>query len=110
MTLRPRKAWSARFGAGADPTAERFTASLDFDRRLWPYDLTGSLAWARALARAGLLNSTEHEAIASGLARIREELEGGTFPFRPELEDIHTNIERRLLELVGPTGGKLHTG
>jgi argininosuccinate lyase len=104
------KAWSGRFAAGAHPIAERFTASLEFDRRLWPYDIQGSLAWARALARAGLLTSDEHDTIADGLARIRDELAAGTFPFRPELEDIHINIERRLLELVGPAGGKLHTG
>jgi argininosuccinate lyase len=104
------KVWSGRFAAGAHPTAERFTGSLDFDRRLWPHDIQGSLAWARALARAGVLTPPEHEAIAGGLARIREELARGTFPFRPELEDIHNNIERRLLELIGPSGGKLHTG
>ncbi len=104
------KAWSGRFAVGADPAAERFTASLSFDRRLWPQDLLGSLAWANALTRAGLLTSGEHEAIRDGLGRIRAELEDGTFPFRPELEDIHINIERRLLELVGTAGAKLHTG
>jgi argininosuccinate lyase len=104
------KAWSGRFAAGADPAAERFTASLSFDRRLWPQDVRGSLAWARALARAGLLTPDELHVIADGLERVRAELEGGTFPFRPELEDIHINIERRLLELVGTPGAKLHTG
>ena len=104
------KAWSGRFDAGAHPSAERFTASLAFDRRLWPYDIQGSLAWARALARAAILTPSDHEAIAGGLARIQAELEGGSFPFRPELEDIHINIERRLVELIGPPGGKLHTG
>src|SRR5262245_20716265 len=104
------KAWSGRFAAGSDPTAERFTASLAFDRRLWPYDIEGSLAWARGLERAGLHVPPECEAIAGGLERIRAELRDGSFPFRLELEDIHINIERRLLELIGPAGGKLHTG
>src|SRR5262245_33115585 len=104
------KAWSGRFDAGAHPSAERFTASLAFDRRLWPYDIQGSLAWAGALARAAILTPSEHEAIAGGLARIQAELGEGSFPFRPELEDIHINIERRLVELIGPPGGKLHTG
>ena len=104
------KMWSGRFATGADPAAERFTGSLNFDRRLWPQDIQGSLAWASALARAGLLTPSEHEAVAGGLTRIREELAGGTFPFRPELEDIHTNVERRLTELIGPAAGKLHTG
>jgi argininosuccinate lyase len=104
------KAWSGRFAGGAHPSAERFTASLGFDRRLWPHDIQGSLAWARALARAHIVTAAEHEAIAGGLERIREELASGTFPFRPDLEDIHINIERRLLDLIGPAGGKLHTG
>jgi argininosuccinate lyase len=105
-----KKTWGGRFTTGADPTAERFTASLDFDRRLWPHDIAGSVAWARALTRAGLLTDTERDAILDGLARVRGELETGAFTFRPELEDIHTNIERRLIELAGPVGGKLHTG
>jgi argininosuccinate lyase len=104
------KAWSGRFAAGADPVAESFTASLGFDRRLWPQDIRGSAAWARGLARAGILSPDEHRVIADGLERIRAELAAGTFPFRPELEDIHINIERRLQELVGAVGGKLHTG
>jgi argininosuccinate lyase len=104
------KTWGGRFARGADPAAEKFTASLGFDRRLWPHDLAGSVAWARALARAGLLTDAERDAIVGGLEAVRAELEAGTFVFRPELEDIHTNVERRLVELVGPVGGKLHTG
>jgi argininosuccinate lyase len=104
------KLWGGRFTGGADPTAERFTGSLAFDRRLWPHDVAGSVAWAKALARAGLLSASERDAILKGLAAVRDELAAGTFPFRPELEDIHTNVERRLQELVGDVGGKLHTG
>ena len=105
-----KKVWSGRFTGRTDPTAERFTASLAFDRRLAAHDLEGSRAWANALARAGLLTDAERETILKGLDTIRGELERGTFPFRPELEDIHMNIERRLIELAGPVGGKLHTG
>jgi len=104
------KLWGGRFTKGADPTAERFTGSLAFDRRLWPHDIAGSVAWAKALARAGLLSAAERDAIVRGLAAVRDELAAGTFPFRAELEDIHTNIERRLQELIGEVGGKLHTG
>ena len=104
------KPWAGRFTQATDITAERFTASLAFDRRLWPYDIVGSIAWARALARAGLLDDDERDAVVKGLEAVRGELEHGSFPFRPELEDIHMNIERRLQELVGPVGGKLHTG
>ncbi len=93
---------------GSDPAA--FFASLAFDRRLAAYDVRGSVAWARALGRAGVLSDVEVEQVVGGLDAISAELEGGTFPFRPELEDIHFNIERRLTELVGPVGGKLHTG
>ena len=104
------KLWGGRFTGGADPAAERFTGSLAFDRRLWPHDVTGSVAWAKALAKAGLLSASERDTIVKGLEAVRDELAAGTFPFRPELEDIHTNVERRLQELVGDVGGKLHTG
>ncbi len=90
--------------------AERFTSSLAFDRRLWAHDLRGSEAWARALARAGLLSAAEMAAILDGLAEVRREFEDGSFPFRPELEDIHMNVERRLQDKAGAVGGKLHTG
>ena len=104
------KPWGGRFSAGADPTAEAFTSSLSFDRRLWPHDIRGSAAWARALERAGLIDATERAAIERGLESVRAELESGRFTFRRELEDIHMNVERRLIEITGPVGGKLHTG
>src|SRR5437773_3840578 len=102
--------WGGRF---AEPTAAStlaFTASLPFDHRLWPFDIQGSEAWARALAKGGVLSESELEALLRGLAEVREEIAQGTFPFRIELEDIHMNIERRLIEKVGAVGGKLHTG
>src|SRR5262249_61702510 len=102
--------WGGRFSEAADRGAQAFTASLPFDHRLWPFDLQGSEAWARALATSGVLAQAELDAILGGLAAVRAELEGGTFPFRIELEDIHMNIERRLIETIGPVAGKLHTG
>jgi argininosuccinate lyase len=104
------KTWGGRFTERADASAERFTGSLGFDRRLWPHDIAGSLAWARALARAGVITDEECRQVVKGLEDVRGELEQGTFTFRPELEDLHTNVERRLIELIGPVGGKLHTG
>ena len=104
------KTWGGRFSRGTDAAAEQFTGSLAFDRRLWPQDVAGRIAWARALARARVPSDAERDAIVKGLEAVRAELEAGTFPFRPELEDIHTNIERRLVELIGDVGGKLHTG
>ena len=104
------KPWAGRFTQSTDPSAERFTASLAFDQRLWSYDITGSVAWAKALGRAGLLTAAERDTIVRGLEAVRGELATGAFPFRPELEDIHMNVEGRLQELVGEVGGKLHTG
>ena len=102
--------WGGRFAERLDPGAEAFTASLAFDRRLWPHDIEGSRAWARALQRAGLVTGSELTALLKGLDAVQAELADGRFPFRQELEDIHLNIERRLTELAGPVGGKLHTG
>ena len=104
------KPWGGRFREAAHPAAERFTASLSFDRRLWAHDLRASEAWAGALERAGLLSPAELAEILNGLAEVRREFEDGSFPFRPELEDLHMNVERRLQEKIGAVGGKLHTG
>ena len=87
-----------------------FLASLDFDKKLAHYDIQGSTAWAQALSRSNVLSDDELESILTGLQNITKELNEGIFPFRVELEDIHFNIERRLIELVGPVGGKLHSG
>jgi argininosuccinate lyase len=106
----PASLWGGRFREGTDREAQAFTASLPFDHRLWPFDLQGSEAWARALAAAGVLTQAELDTLLEGLAGVRAELTAGTFPFRIELEDIHMNIERRLIEKVGAVGGKLHTG
>lgn len=110
MTAYSTKPWGGRFSEAPHPAAEAFTASLRFDSRLWPYDLAGSQAWARALAGAGLLTENDLALLLKGLEEIRQEFLSGSFPFRPELEDIHMNIERRLQEKVGDAGAKLHTG
>ncbi len=110
MSFDAGKPWAGRFTERTDPAAERFTASLAFDRRLALHDITGSAAWAQALGRAGLLTADERDAIVKGLDTVRGEIESGTFPFRAELEDIHMNVERRLIELVGAAAAKLHTG
>jgi argininosuccinate lyase len=106
----PNSPWGGRFTEPADASARAFTASLPIDYRLWPYDLQGSEAWARALAKGGILSEAELDTILRGLADVRQEFEAGVFPYRIELEDIHMNIERRLIERVGVVGGKLHTG
>jgi argininosuccinate lyase len=100
----------ARFDSPQDPLFRRINTSLGFDRRLWPQDVRGSIAHARALNRAGVLDDTELETLVGGLERVAGELERGEFPFAEDDEDIHMAVERRLTELVGPVGGKLHTG
>lgn len=103
------KAWGGRFGERAGKAAEAFTASIGFDRRLWPYEIASSIAHAKMLGNTGIISPQEASVIVEGLTRIARELKGGSFPFRPEHEDIHMNVESRLIELVGPVGGKLHT-
>jgi argininosuccinate lyase len=104
-----KRMWGGRFRAETDARVQAFTSSWRFDRRLWPYDIAGSIAHARMLAACGIITLQEGETLVAGLERVREELAQGTFPFRQEYEDIHMNIEVRLTELVGPVGGKLHT-
>jgi argininosuccinate lyase len=99
-----------RFDGPRDPLFERINASIGFDRRLWPQDIRGSKAHAAALASAGVLSSDELDRIRAGLDEVAGELEAGEFPFEAGDEDIHMAIERRLTELIGPVGGKLHTG
>ncbi len=103
------KPWGGRFGEEAGRAAERFTASLPFDRRLYRQDLAGSRAHVRMLAAGRILTREEADLILGGLDAVERELEEGTFPYRIEYEDIHLNVERRLAELVGPVAGKLHT-
>ncbi len=98
-----------RFHKKADKLVTEYTASIPFDWRLYPYDIAGSIAHAKMLAKQGIIQTEEAEVIISGLISIREEIEQGKFRFKPELEDIHMNIEARLLKKIGEVGGKLHT-
>ena len=103
------KAWSGRFAEPLDRLTQRFNASVTFDQRLAPFDIQGSLAHARMLAKAGLIAASDLEAIERGMAKILEEVRAGTFPWSIEREDVHFNIEHRLTELVGEAGKRLHT-
>jgi argininosuccinate lyase len=104
------KLWGGRFTRQTEQVVEGFTSSLGFDRRLYKQDIQGSIAHARMLGQQGIISTDEAETLIQGLQQVLAEIEGGTFPFRREYEDIHLNIEKRLTELVGPVGGKLHTG
>jgi len=99
-----------RFENEPDPVFWELNASLRFDVRLAPYDVRQSRAHARALRAAGVLDDGELETLLGGLDRVAAELEDGGFPFEPGDEDVHMAIERRLTELAGPVGGKIHTG
>ena len=104
------KAWGGRFAEQTDRLVEQFTSSLACDRRLYPYDIQGSIAHCKTLERAGVLTHRESAQLVRGLQFVKVELDAGRFPFSPQDEDIHMAIERRLTELIGPVGGKLHTG
>ena len=102
--------WGGRYRGGPAPEMSQFADSLSFDQRLWKADIAGSIAYAHALARAGVLTPEEGRQIEAGLRAIHREFEEGTFAFQATDEDIHTAVERRLGELIGPLAGKLHTG
>ncbi len=103
------KPWGGRFTEATASSAEIFSASIHFDMRLYRHDIAGSKAHAKMLAKVGLINGSELEQILVGLTEIEAEIESNTFVFRPELEDIHMNVEKALVEKVGQAGEKLHT-
>lgn len=104
------KLWGGRFTEATDAFVERFTASVDFDQRLYYYDIMGSIAHARMLQHIGVLSADECQLIVNGLEQIRDEIERDDFAWMVELEDVHMNIEARLTERIGIAGKKLHTG
>jgi argininosuccinate lyase len=104
------KPWGGRFGQETDPAVERFTASVQFDQALARHDLRGSIAHARMLGRAGVIPQADADALVTGLEALVREVDAGTLPLDPHLEDIHMNIEARLRATVGPAAGRLHTG
>merc|ERR1719329_333616 len=99
-----------RFKGGTDPIMEKFNESISFDKRMWSQDIKGSKAYAQAIGKVGIITQEEVTQLVDGLEKVRQEWENGTFEIKAGDEDIHTANERRLTEIVGPTGGKLHTG
>src|SRR5215470_16894258 len=104
------KPWGGRFRQATDPAVERFTASIHFDQALARHDVRSSMAHVRMLRQQGLLAESDEALLLAGLEAIAGELEAGTFPLDPALEDIHMNIEASLRERVGEAAGRLHTG
>src|SRR5512143_825384 len=109
VLLMSDKPWGGRFSGPTDKFVEEFTASVPFDRRLYRYDIAGSLAHCRMLGRQGIIGPEETEKIVHGLESVLEEIDSGSFDWKIELEDVHMNIEARLTEKVGDAGKKLHT-
>jgi argininosuccinate lyase len=99
----------SRFSEPQDPAFQALNASIGFDRRLWPHDIAQSRAHARMLAARGIIAAADRDALLAGLDAVEAELAAGTFPFEPGDEDIHMAVERRLTEIAGPVGGRLHT-
>jgi len=103
------KMWGGRFAEATAASVEAYSASIQYDARLYHHDIMGSKAHARMLARQGLITVEECDAILEGLTEIEAEIDRGEFVFRPELEDIHMNIEKVLTDRIGAAGAKLHT-
>ena len=104
------QAWSALFSEPMSALVQRYTASVNFDRRLWKADIQGSLAHAEMLAAQGIISVADRADIERGLSQVAREIESGQFEWKLELEDVHLNIEARLTQLVGDAGKRLHTG
>ncbi len=104
-----RKPWGGRFSERTDAMVEAYTASIDADARMLPHDIAASIAHARMLGRQRIIPKKDADAIVRGLAGILEEYARGEFRLRPELEDVHMNVEARLAEKIGAAAGRLHT-
>ncbi len=102
--------WGGRFSEPTDDDLKALQDSIGFDQRLYKQDIQGSIAYAQAIAGAGVITAAEAETLISGLEQVLSEFESGSFELKAGDEDIHTAVERRLTEIVGPVGGKLHTG
>ena len=106
----PSKLWGGRFTEATDAFVERFTASVEFDRRLYNHDINGSIAHARMLHKVGILSTEEQQQILDGLESIRADIQNDKFDWSVTLEDVHMNVEAALTSLIGDVGKKLHTG
>jgi argininosuccinate lyase len=106
----PPGTWSGRFSEPVDDLVKRYTASVGFDQRLAPFDIQASLAHARMLARVGVLSAQDLADIERGMAKIGADIDAGRFAWSLDLEDVHLNIEKRLTDLIGDAGKRLHTG
>jgi len=105
-----QKPWAGRFTGETDKLVDEFNASIFFDNRLFVYDIEGSIAHAKMLAEESIITKKDMTRIVNGLKSIKKEIKAGSITFTSDMEDIHMAIEKRLIEMIGPVGGKLHTG
>ncbi len=110
MSQQTNSSWGGRFSEATDAFVQRFTASVEFDQRMYAQDIQGSIAHATMLAKVGVLSDQERDDIINGLGEIKADIEAGNFQWSIELEDVHMNIEAALTKKIGITGKKLHTG
>ena len=110
MSQQTNSAWGGRFSEATDAFVQRFTASVEFDQRMYAQDIQGSIAHATMLAKVGVLTDAERDDIIKGLGEIKADIEAGNFEWSIALEDVHMNIEAALTAKIGITGKKLHTG
>ena len=110
MAKNTKKPWQGRFSGKTDKFVEGFTSSIDFDNRLYEYDIQGSIAHSMMLNSIGILNNTELKKILAALEKVKKKIESGKMVWKDSLEDIHMHIEHELIELIGDTAKKIHTG
>ncbi|HRE26666.1 MAG TPA: lyase family protein, partial [Anaerolineales bacterium] len=106
----PKGPRGRRFESALDPVAAQLNASIDFDRRLLPHDVAGSIAHAEMLAAQGILSAADAAAITAGLRKVEARLAAGELEWKAELEDVHMNVEANLIDDIGEAGRRLHTG
>ena len=110
MTKNTKKPWQGRFSGETDKFVENFTSSIDFDKRLYEYDIQGSVAHSKMLNSIGVLTDNELQEILSALEEVKKKIDNGKVEWKDSLEDIHMHIEHELIELIGDTAKKIHTG
>ena len=110
MAAEKKKLWGGRFSEDIDPLMEKFNESLSFDRRMAQEDIRGSMGYARALAKTGIITDDERDALIEGLGKVAEEWAADAFEVKDGDEDIHTAIERRVTEIAGAAGGAVISG
>jgi argininosuccinate lyase len=110
MSKKINQSWGGRFNEPTNEFVKHFNASIEFDKILAPFDIQGSIAHAQMLSEQGIIEKAEFNQIKDGLEKILDMINSGNFEWSIDLEDVHMNIEAKLIDIIGETGKKLHTG